>query len=88
MSDYFHESMIAKMVSSKDYQQGYGVGFSSGYQQGRVDAIKQMNILGLVNFKTLQNPITRKATIEIDYDDRFNAEQVVAIILEQLKEKK
>lgn len=38
MSDYyFHESMVAKMVSSNEYQEGYSVGFASGYNQGRAD---------------------------------------------------
>ncbi len=51
----------------------------------RAEAIKQMNILGLVNFKSIENPITRKVTIEIDYDDRLNSEQIFAIMWEQLK---
>lgn len=37
MSDYFHESMVAKMIAGTDYQQGYSVGFDSGYKQGRED---------------------------------------------------
>lgn len=64
----------------------YSNGFADGYDKGSADTIEQMNILGLVNFKTLENPITRKVTLEIDYDSRLNSEQIVAIILEQLKE--
>ena len=50
----------------------------------RAETIKQ---LGLENFKSIQNPITRKVTIEIDYDDRLNTEQIFGILFEQLKEK-
>lgn len=42
MSDYFHESMVAKMVSNNDYQQGYAVGFNIGYQQGRAESIDKI----------------------------------------------
>lgn len=38
---YFHDSAVAKMVSSNDYQQGYAVGFNSGYRQGRTKAIDE-----------------------------------------------
>lgn len=41
MSDwhyYFQDPMVAKMISSDDYQQGYTVGFNSGYQQGLKEA--------------------------------------------------
>lgn len=37
MSDYFHEAMVAKMVSSNEYQQGYLVGYTSGYEQGKAE---------------------------------------------------
>lgn len=42
MSDYFHESMVAKMVSSNEYQQGYSVGFASGYKQGKTDRDREI----------------------------------------------
>lgn len=42
MNDYFHESMVAKMVSSNEYQQGYSVGFSSGYNQALDECIKML----------------------------------------------
>lgn len=42
MSDYFHEAMVAKMVNSNGYEQGYGVGFSSGYAKGRIDVIDKV----------------------------------------------
>lgn len=60
--------------------------YDKAYQQGRVDAIDEMNILGLVNFKVSDNPIKRKMIVEIDFDDCLNSEQIIAIMLEQLKE--
>lgn len=42
MSDYFHESMVAKMVSSNEYQEGYSVGFASGYNQCKADVIDEI----------------------------------------------
>lgn len=62
--------------------------YNHAYEKGRTDAIEQMDILGLVKYKAHDNPINRKRIIEIDYADCLNAEQIAAIVLEQLKEKK
>ena len=42
MSDYFHESMVAKMVSSNEYQKGYSAGFAIGHKQGRASRDKEL----------------------------------------------
>lgn len=64
MSDYFHESMVAKMVSSNEYQQGYSVGFSSGYNQALEDCCNVLRQCWLNG--TVANRIIEEQIAEIE----------------------
>ena len=80
MSDYFHESMVDKMVSSNGYQQGYSDGFANGYNQDRKDAIDKIN--SLIRFIE-DNSFDHK--LECDSFKAIESSLVIGL-LEKLKE--
>lgn len=77
-----------ELMTNKEIEKQRQIAYEQGKEDGRSETIKEMDILGLVNFKAQDNPINRKRIIEIDYADCLNPEQIVFIILEQLKGQK
>lgn len=89
MSDWYEELEQAEQEYEAKLEEeawAYKDGYNDGYEQGKAD--ERARILGMADYKVSDDPVRRLRNIEISFDALLSAEQVVSIILEQLKEQK